>query len=313
MTKILFDTDIGSDIDDALALLLLLHLPDIELVGVTTVYGNVDIRAKVAKKLLDAAGVSVPVFTGESVPIYSPQPIWHAGTEGLGVLDKDEFAAPLGMFDIRTGADDFIVDTITANRGEITLVALGALTNVAQAIRKKPEICNWLNGFYFMGGGVTYRAPVPSRLEDGESYRAKPSHNVRCDVEAARIVFESDLAIHVLTNDVTTTLWWDGVPVQDLIQRRTPPENIVVGRLLRVWLYYRTGIFGQEITGTCPHDPLTVAEAAGHSFVAYASGQMVIHQDASTTFVPSANGTHHAGIDIAPDRFLEWFSQAIVY
>ncbi|MBN1854651.1 MAG: nucleoside hydrolase, partial [Pirellulales bacterium] len=159
MIKILFDTDIGSDIDDALALLLLLHLPDIELVGITTVYGKVDIRAKIAKKILDAAKVSVPVIAGESVPLDSPVPVWHAGTEGYGVLDEVELAAPLEMFGVRSGADDFIVEMIEANRGEITLVALGALTNVAQAITKKPEICHWVKGFYFMGGGVTYPDP----------------------------------------------------------------------------------------------------------------------------------------------------------
>ena len=75
--KILFDTDIGSDIDDALALLLLLRIPDVELIGVTTVYGCTDIRAKVAKKILDAAQRSVPVISGCGTPLGSPMPIWQ--------------------------------------------------------------------------------------------------------------------------------------------------------------------------------------------------------------------------------------------
>ncbi len=203
------------------------------------------------------------------------------------------------------------MDTIAANRGEITVVSLGALTNVAQAITKKPEICHWVRDCLFMGGGVTYRIPVPSQLEDREPYLAKPSHNVRCDVRAAQIVFESALPMRIVTNDVTTSLWWDGAPVQQLIQNTAPPENVVVGKLLDVWLKYRTDIFCQEMTGTCPHDPLTVAEAAGHSFVTYAPGQMTVHRDASTTFVPSPGGRHRAGIDVNCDRFLQWFSSQI--
>jgi purine nucleosidase len=72
--RILFDTDIGSDIDDALALLLLLRIPDADLVGLTTVYGCTDIRAKVAKKILQAACRPVPVVAGLGVPFKSRYP-----------------------------------------------------------------------------------------------------------------------------------------------------------------------------------------------------------------------------------------------
>ena len=309
--KILLDTDIGSDIDDALALLLLLQLPNVEIVGITTVYGQVSIRAKVAKKILDAAQISVPCFAGAAEPLWSPMRIWHSGTEGQGVLDEEEYDAPLEVFGIQTGADDFIVETIATNPDEITLISLGALTNVAQAITKQPNICNRVKNFYFMGGGVTYHDSIPSTLEDGKPYAARPSHNVRCDVRAAHIVFESALPIHLLTNDITTSLWWDGEQVQQLIQCTTPPANMVVGKLLDVWLKYRTKIFRREMTGTCPHDALTVAEATGHSFVSNTPGKMTVHWDASTTFVPSADGSHLAGIGIDDDRFLEWFSRHI--
>ena len=272
--KILLDTDIGSDIDDALALLLLLHLPDVEIVGVTTVYGDVDIRAKVAKKILDARGVDVPVVAGAAEPLLSPMPVWHAGTEGVGVLSTTETGASLKDFGIASGADDFIVDTMRAQPNEIVLVCLGALTNLAKAIDKCPSISQDAKKVFFMGGGVTYPVPLPDSLEAGTRYRAKPSHNVRCDVRAAQIVFQSDLAINVLTNDVTTQLWWDGPAVQELMQATQPPEANLVGTLLKVWLDYRSQIFRQEVTGTCPHDPLTVAEAAGETFVTYNPGSL---------------------------------------
>ena len=310
--KILLDTDIGSDIDDALALLLLLHLPDVEIVGVTTVYGDVGIRAKVAKKILDAGGVEVPVIAGAAEPLHSPMPIWHAGTEGVGALNITETEASLEDLGIESGADDFIIDTILAQPNEIVLVCLGALTNVAKAIDKCPSICQDVRDVFFMGGGVTYRSPLPEDLEAGKEYRAEPSHNVRCDVQAAQIVFQSDLAVNVLTNDITTQLWWDGPAVQELIQANHPPETKLVGTLLKVWLNYRSHIFRQEVTGTCPHDPLTVAEAAGETFVTYRRGLMTVEPDASTVFVPAPNGRHRLGVTVDAEGLLRWMSPRLL-
>lgn len=278
----------------------------------TTTYGKVGVRAKVARKILDAANVTVPVHAGAALPLASPEPIWHSGAEGRGVLEQREFDAPLEAFDIQTEADRFIEETVVAYPGEITLVALGALTNVAQAMSRRPEISQLVKACYFMGAGVTFRDPVPSQLEIGETYQAMPSHNVRCDVEAAQVVFSSSLPMRILTNDVTTALWWDGEPVQRLTQSTAPPENAVVGQLLRVWLDYRTGLFGTNISGTCLHDPLTLAEAVGHSFVDYTPGTIMCSRDGSTSCVPSPCGRHLAATSIDQDRFLEWFSQQIL-
>ena len=310
--KILLDTDIGSDIDDALALLLLLHLPDVDIVGVTTVYGNVDVRAKVAKKILDASGMEVPVVAGAAEPLLSTVRVWHAGTEGVGVLNTTEMETSLEDFGIGSGADDFIVDTVRAQPNEIVLVCLGALTNLAKAIQKCPSICQNVKEVFFMGGGVTYSSPLPESLEAGKEYRAEPSHNVRCDMRAAEIVFESDLAINVLTNDVTTQLWWDGPAVQELIQATHPPEANLVGTLLKVWLNYRSHIFSQKVTGTCPHDPITVAEAAGETFVTYSHGVMTVEPDASTVFVPAPGGRHRLGVTVDAERFLRWMSPRLL-
>src|SRR5690606_9636959 len=98
--KIIFDTDIGSDIDDALALLMLLHLPedDYELIGVTTAYGFTGIRAAVAKKIIEAhekdikKQLNIPVLSGSSCSVKDIEvfPIWHAGTEGIGLFTDSE-------------------------------------------------------------------------------------------------------------------------------------------------------------------------------------------------------------------------------
>lgn len=310
--KLIFDTDIGSDIDDALALLLLLHLPNVELRGVTTVYGNTSIRAKIARRLLDAAGVDVQVHAGESAPLWSPRPIWHTGREGAGLLSADELSAPLNEFRVGDHAPQFIAAEVLAHPGEVSILALGALTNVARALETDPAVARQVQRIFFMGGGVTFREPVPSILERGRSYRAAPSHNVRCDVRAAQLVFGSSAPLTILTNDVTTQAWWDGLAVQPVVQAKAPPEVVMVGRLLRTWLEYRSELFGRPITGTCPHDALTVAECVRGGFVRYELGNMSVNADGSSEFVPDDAGRHHAGCHVKADEFLAWLTPRLV-
>ena len=304
--KVLFDTDIGSDIDDALALLLLLRIPEVELLGVTTVYGRVDTRAKIARKILDAAGRSIPVHVGLSEPFASPMKVWHAGTEGHGVLTEEEYSAPIDSSVIGQDAPGLIVELVEGNPHEVVIVCVGALTNLAAALRQQPELASIVKAVCFMGGGVVYPGTVFLPL--GDSCQARSSHNVKCDVKAAQEVFGSGLPMTVVTNDVTTRLWWDGKPVEDLVNASEPADSVIVGTMLGVWLEYRSRVFEKTVTGTCPHDPLTVAEAVGEQFVTYAPGRMVIHDDASSTFAPGEEGPHRAGIGIARDRFIEWFS-----
>ena len=311
-TKLLIDTDIGSDIDDALALLLALHLDEVEIVGVTTVYGQVDIRARVARRILWEAGVGTPVVSGLGTPMHSEMPVWHSGTEGQGLLSEDELTASLNDLGILDDAPAFITKQVLSSPGEVFLVSLGPLTNIAAALDKEPRLANVTRGLFFMGGGITYPAPLPASLQSDAAYSARPSHNVRCDVAAARLVFESNMPITVLTNDVTTRIWWDGTPVQQLMDSTSPPEVAAVGKLIRVWLDYRSKIFGKPVTGTCPHDALTVAEAAGEHFVEYVRGRMHVHRDATTTFVPDPAGRHRAGAGMDDEGFVQWMSPRIL-
>jgi len=311
-TKLLIDTDIGSDIDDALALLLALHLDEVEIVGVTTVYGQVDVRARVARKILREAGVCAPVICGLGTPMGSNMPVWHSGTEGQGLLSESELESPLPELGILEDAPGFIIEQVLSCPGEVTLVTLGPLTNLAAALERDPRIASSVRGLYFMGGGISYPDSVPSSLERSITYCARPSHNVRCDVAAAHQVFESSMPITVLTNDVTTRIWWDGSPVQELMDAMSPPDVAAVGKLMRVWLDYRSEIFGEPITGTCPHDALTVAEAAGKHFVDYVNGRMYIRGDATTSFVPDPVGRHRTGAGVEADGFERWLSSMLL-
>ncbi len=311
---IFLDTDIGSDIDDALALLLLLHLPDVELLGLTTVYGQVRVRARIARRILDLAGRAVPVAAGCGLPWQPAFPVWHTGMEGVGILDSGRelpSSAPPGAD--CDNAVSLMTDCVLSRPGKVTLIAIGALTNVAMAMDARSEFAQAVAEIVFMGAGATYPEKPPESFSPDTVYHAGRSHNVGCDVAAAQRVFASRVPIRVLTNDVTTQVWWDGEPVQRLIRADQPPEVAAVGRLMRIWLEYRSGIFGRPITGTCTHDPLTVAEAVFPSrFVEYCHGWIQIRNDGSSSFCADRNGPHRVGYRVAGSAFLRWMADRIL-
>src|SRR5215213_3679802 len=114
--RIIFDTDMGTDVDDALALALILCSPELQLEGVTCVYGDVDLRARMVLKMLQLRGhTDVPVTVGLRQPLLGIQPVFWLGHEGHGLLEpEDEALAPE-----REHAVDFIVRTIMENPGQI--------------------------------------------------------------------------------------------------------------------------------------------------------------------------------------------------
>jgi purine nucleosidase len=190
--RIIFDTDIGTDVDDALALALILCSPELQLEGVTCVYGDVDLRARMVLKMLQLRGhTDVPVTVGLRQPLLGIQPVFWLGHEGHGLLEpEDEALAPE-----REHAVDFIVRTIMENPGQIHLIAVGPLTNVAMAFLREPRLPEQLAQLTIMGGVV--RGPDDLHLPYAE-------HNIRCDPEAAHVVLSSGARITLIPLDVTT-------------------------------------------------------------------------------------------------------------
>jgi hypothetical protein len=139
---VIFDTDIGTDIDDAYALAALIHRPDLQLLGVTTVSSDAVARARLAAKLLHVAGgewARVPVYAGISTPTqYMKQVEWATG-----------FSAP----SLHTsGGVDFMKREIDARPGKVTLIAVGELTNVAALLDAEPGIAKKIRAISLMGG-----------------------------------------------------------------------------------------------------------------------------------------------------------------
>lgn len=311
MKRVLIDTDIGSDIDDALALLLAIHLKDVEILGITTVYGPTELRAKIARKIVAAAGLNTPVAAGDSEPMLSLMPVWTAGTEGEGILTKDEIEAPLSEFNVSDDAKNLIVDQVMAHPKEVTLVALGALTNVANALQSSPQLVDSLKEIVFMGGGLTYPQSLPTTLVDGQTYRARHSHNILCDMAAARVVFQSGVPMRVVTNDATCRYWLEGRAIERFRQAKIPHVRIV-GRMLDVWLRYRSALFDEPIRGTCPHDCFAMAVAV--SRVSYKSALGVLNvepDDASTEFVLMKESHLELVFAEDGDAFLSWLGECL--
>ncbi len=180
--KIILDTDIGSDIDDAVCLAYLLAQPKCELLGITTVTGEADKRAMLASVLCKVAGERVPIFPGTEEPLLVPQKQKQAPqAAALRKWDHDkEF--PQGQ------AIEFLRQTIRKYPGEVVLLTIGPLSNIGLLFRVDPEIPSLLKGLVMMCGVFTSRQAgvVPLNWD----------WNAICDPHAAAIVYRATTNIH---------------------------------------------------------------------------------------------------------------------
>lgn len=235
--RVIFDTDMGTDVDDCLALAVLLGSPEIDLIGVTTVYGDVHLRGRIVNRLLRLAGrEDIPVMLGLSQTLMGGREIYWPGHEGVGLLDEsDRDWQPTPEH-----AVDFIVRTVMGNLGEIHLLAVGPMTNIALAIRREPRLLASLAGLTLMAGAA--RGHHGLHLPYAE-------HNLTCDPEAAAIVFDQPEVKVVVPLDVTTLvrIRTDDLPT---IRAAGSPFHDAVTR--QIELYPRVVAHGE----TAAHDPL---------------------------------------------------------
>ena len=181
----LIDTDTASD--DAVALIMALRHPGIEVVGITTVAGNVEVAPASRNALYTAelCGSGVPVFTGAEEPLQRAHwsADWFHGRDGLG---DHGYPAPRRAPE-KMGATEAIVKLIEAHPG-IVMVTLGPLTNVALALQKRPEIAGKVSRCVVMGGAPCCEGNVTPAAE----------YNIWCDPEAARAVARSGLPVEMV-------------------------------------------------------------------------------------------------------------------
>ena len=206
---VIFDTDIGTDIDDAYALVALIKRPELELLGVTTVSSDAVARARLAAKLLSVAGgkwAGVPVYAGISTATqYMKQVEWADGFTSPSLHDD--------------GGIEFMRAQINARPGEITLIAVGELTNIAALLDSQPGIGKKIHAISLMGGAV-HRGYAPGS-------KPEPEWNIKSNAAAARTVFMSGVPLLVapldstadlkLTPEMRVELFSRGVPLNDAL------------------------------------------------------------------------------------------------
>lgn len=190
--KVIIDCDPG--IDDSLALMLALSSKEIEVLGITIICGNVptDIGAENALKVLKLMNrLDIPVYLGEKEPLVRDY-ISAQDTHGMDGLGETNYPK---VDDIRpkNGAVDFIINTLTYNK-DVSIIALGPLTNIAKAITKNKEAFQNLDEFVTMGGNFRSHGNCSPVAE----------YNYWCDPHGAKIVYENlDKTIHMVGLDVT--------------------------------------------------------------------------------------------------------------
>jgi purine nucleosidase len=189
--KIIIDTDIGSDIDDAFAVGLALHSPEFQILGISSAWGDTHLRARLLSRLLKETGrADIPVAVGiVKHPPGKVDTLSQAAYAEGGPADQNH-----------PNAVDFLLDQIRPHPGEITLIAIGPETNLGAAIDRDAATFRKLKRIVLMGGSV-YRGY--SQFNYGKTRGPDPEWNILCDIQAAQKVFSSGVPLYVMPLDST--------------------------------------------------------------------------------------------------------------
>ena len=254
LKKVILDTDIGDDIDDSFALLLLLESHKFNCLGVTTVFRNSLKRAKMAKQLIRSLGYDIKVYRGIDDPL--KQNIDHLISKEIKEKEKyDEDGKYIfpqydkSMENEKVedeNAVDFIIRMIHLYPHEVTLIPIGPLTNIASAIKKDPTIVPLIKEIRLMGAGLNLNFV---------------ERNIFCDPDAAKIVFSSNInKIVAVTINVTSLTSLTEEEVNSLKNNNSKAIKLVYEAMMKWFKHY-------EFSNPVMHDPLTVASLIDESII----------------------------------------------
>lgn len=258
--KVLLDTDIGNDIDDAVALAYLLRKPECELVGITTVTGQAQERAALCEVVCRAAGrEDIPIHCGRETPLAhgpgQPNPAQYEAIQDL----PHRLDWPLNT------AVDFQRRMIRDNPGEITLLSIGPFSNLAILFALDPEIPSLLGGLASMAGSFYPGAP-------------EREWNCLVDPTACAIVYAANRIRHLSIGlDVTMQCTMSPAEVRE---RFVGEPLATVARLAEVW-------FRNSSDQLTFHDPLAAAVLFEPNLCTYETGNVNVDHEGRTLFIPS--------------------------
>jgi purine nucleosidase len=306
MRRIILDTDPG--IDDALALMLALASPEVRIEAVTTVSGNVhvDFTTRNALTLLELLGRGdIPVARGSAWPLLR-KPVDAAfvhGDNGLGGVELPEPRIKV----VGKHAVDVIIETILSAPGEISLVAIGPLTNIALAARREPAIIQQVREVVIMGGALL----VPGNDTPTAEF------NIFADPHAAHIVLHAGWPVRLVALDVTMQTPLQREQVDTLVRSGSP-----VMRVIKQILDYYFDVFAPAygVTAFHMHDPLCLAAAFRPELLSWESVYVDVELQGSLTMgetvayfrrphVPPPNVLAAVGVDA--EQFIQLFMQRI--
>ncbi|MBG0787714.1 MAG: nucleoside hydrolase [Anaerolineaceae bacterium] len=284
--RILLDTDIGSDIDDAVALAYLLMQPEADILGVTTVSGQSLMRAEMVDAICRVTGQELPIYPGVEEPLLIPnrQPLAQQALKLDDWPHKSTFPAHQAV--------DFLAKQILANPGEVTLLTIGPLTNIALLFALYPETIDALEQLVMMCGVFTDMPDNPWKAE----------WNALLDPHATEMVYNAPVKIHrSIGLDVTRQV---RMSAQEVKARFTHPVFAPVVDFAEVWF--------REQEYMIFHDPLAAVSIFDPDVCQFTRGQVTVNSDAAagllgeTLFDPEAGEKpHEVALQVAPERFFD--------
>jgi len=283
--KVIIDTDIGDDIDDAFAVALAMRSPEVKILGITTTFGDTEKRAKLLDRLLaEVAHSDVPVAAGVPTP---PKTDFTQAKYAEG----GHFAKAS-----HTDAVAFLLDEIRRNPGEITLVAIGPLMNVGAAIDKDAQTFRKLKRVVLMGGSI-YRGY--GDIGSGTPRGPEPEWNIKNDIPSAQKLFAAGVPLFVMPLD-STQLKMDAANRNFLFRQGTPLTDALT------LLYHE---WGQE-TPTL-FDPMTIAYIVAPTLCPVQPMHIRVDEKGFTRLDPaSANTTNAPNAQVClksnPDDFFHF-------
>jgi purine nucleosidase len=279
--KIIIDTDIGDDVDDAFALALALSSDHVQILGVTTAWGDTDLRARLVERLLKQTGhEDIPVAAGPKTQPATPftQASW-----------AEAFPEPTKGW---PNAIDFILDAIRQNPGQITLISLAPLSNVGALMDRDPATFHKLKRVVMMGGSIRQGYGDLGYLPD---HGPDAEYNIKMDIPAAKKLFASGVPIEMMPLD-STQLKLDEVMRAILFSQHTPSTEALT-ELYQQWaaflhnltptLYDAMAVAAVVDPGLCPTTPLHLrVDDAGFTRVepGQPNAKVCLHSDADEFF-----------------------------
>lgn len=279
---VILDTDVGDDIDDAFAVALALKSPELDIVGITTAFEDAHTRALLLCRWFETMNLDKPpIISGRGrrdKPV-SKEQMGYGLKEGIKKKPADVLAV------------EFMLSQFKARPGEITLLTVGPLTNVADLLNKHPECKKWIPRIVMMGGSVHI----------GYDAKKQPAAewNIKADIPAAKVVFDSGIPLVVAPLDATGHLVLTKEMRQKIFDIGQPLHSGLKD-LYALWKRPDPILF----------DPVAVRLAFDESLCKMESMRLTV-DDKGFTRIAQGPANARVAVDIDRDAFMKWFVERL--